>query len=53
MKEIRRKDLATYVIQSDADISHPPELLPRMIEMLKTCPVVVGSRYVKGGGAKN
>ncbi len=53
MKEILRKDLATYVVQSDADLSHPPELLPRMIELLKACPVVIGSRYVAGGGAKN
>ena len=53
MKEILQKNLASYVIQSDADLSHPPELLPRMIEMLKVCPVVIGSRYVKGGGAKN
>ena len=53
MKEILRNDLASYVIQSDADLSHPPELLPRMIELLKVCPVVIGSRYVAGGGAKN
>ena len=41
------------MIQSDADLSHPPELLPRMIELLQVCPVVIGSRYVAGGGAKN
>ncbi|MFZ0911993.1 MAG: glycosyltransferase, partial [Candidatus Korobacteraceae bacterium] len=49
MKEILLKDLASYVIQSDADLSHPPELLPRMIELLQVCPVVIGSRYVAGG----
>jgi dolichol-phosphate mannosyltransferase len=55
MKKILQENLADYVIQSDADLSHPPELLPRMLEMLRTksCPVVIGSRYVKGGGAKN
>ncbi len=55
MKKILAENLADYVIQSDADLSHPPELLPRMLEMLRTkpCPVVIGSRYVKGGGAKN
>ena len=53
MKEILGNDLASYVIQSDADLSHPPELLPHMIELLKVCPVVIGSRYVAGGGAKN
>src|SRR5436309_998590 len=53
MKQILRENLAPYLIQSDADLSHPPELLPRMIEMLKTSPVVVGSRYVPGGGSQN
>jgi dolichol-phosphate mannosyltransferase len=53
MKKILRENLADYVIQSDADLSHPPELLPRMIALLKTNPVVIGSRYVAGGGALN
>jgi dolichol-phosphate mannosyltransferase len=35
----------------DADLSHPPEILPRMIETLESDQVefVIGSRYVKGG----
>jgi dolichol-phosphate mannosyltransferase len=53
MKKILTENLADYVIQSDADLSHPPELLPRMIELLKTSDVVIGSRYVMGGGAEN
>jgi len=53
MKQILRDRLAPYVIQSDADLSHPPELLPRMIEMLKSSQVVIGSRYVEGGGSQN
>ncbi len=53
MSKILQENLADYVIQSDADLSHPPELLPTMIELLKTNPVVIGSRYVKGGGAEN
>ena len=53
IKKVLRENLADYVIQSDADLSHPPELLPTMIELLKTNPVVIGSRYVKGGGAVN
>lgn len=53
MKRILQQNLADYVIQSDADLSHPPELLPRMLELLKTYPVVIGSRYVPGGCAKN
>lgn len=35
----------------DADLSHPPEMLPRMIEMLEQDQLefVIGSRYVTGG----
>ncbi len=53
MKKILHENLADYLIQSDADLSHPPELLPRMIELLRTYPVVIGSRYVDGGGSQN
>jgi dolichol-phosphate mannosyltransferase len=53
IKKVLWENLADYVIQSDADLSHPPELLPQMIELLKTNPVVIGSRYVAGGGAEN
>jgi len=53
MKQILRENLADHIIQADADLSHPPEALPRMIELLKTYPVVIGSRYVDGGGSKN
>ncbi len=52
MKKVLHENLADYVIQSDADLSHPPELLPTMIELLKTNLVVIGSRYVPGGGAQ-
>lgn len=34
--------------EMDADISHPPDALPRMIEAAAKHPVVVGSRYVAG-----
>jgi dolichol-phosphate mannosyltransferase len=51
MKKILQENVDDYMIQMDADLSHPPESLPRMIELLKTNPVVIGSRYVSGGGA--
>lgn len=51
MKKILNENREAYMIQMDADLSHPPESLPRMIELLKTNPVVIGSRYVAGGGA--
>jgi dolichol-phosphate mannosyltransferase len=53
MEKILRENLAPYVIQFDADLSHPPELLPGIIEALETWPVVIGSRYVAGGGSQN
>jgi len=36
----------------DADLSHPPEILPQMLDLIKNnkADVVVGSRLVKGGG---
>lgn len=36
------------LFEMDADISHPPEALPRMINLSGAFDVVVGSRYVDG-----
>ena len=38
-----------YVLQMDADLSHPPESIPALLEALKRADVVVGSRYIRGG----
>jgi dolichol-phosphate mannosyltransferase len=40
-------------IEMDADFSHDPKYLPRMLELLATNDVVIGSRYVQGGGTVN
>lgn len=53
MQRILRENLADHAIQFDADLSHPPELLPVMIDALKRYNVVIGSRYIPGGGSKN
>jgi dolichol-phosphate mannosyltransferase len=53
IKKILWEKLADYVILLDADLSHPPEVLPRMIELLRIHPVVIGSRYIAGGGSQN
>jgi len=53
MQKVLRENLDGHLIQFDADLSHPPELLPRMIELLQKWPVVIGSRYVQGGGSQN
>jgi dolichol-phosphate mannosyltransferase len=42
-------DGADAVAQMDADLSHPPELVPRLLEALQTCDTAMGSRYVPGG----
>ena len=36
----------------DADLSHNPAYLPQMLILLKTCDVVIGSRYVRDGAPK-
>ena len=41
---------APAVAQMDADLSHDPSKLPEMLECLKSCDVVLGSRYIPGGG---
>lgn len=40
---------AEAIAQMDADFSHPPELLVKLLEMINCCDVVMGSRYVPGG----
>ncbi|HTY12809.1 MAG TPA: polyprenol monophosphomannose synthase [Candidatus Omnitrophota bacterium] len=37
----------------DADLSHPPEIIPEMLDLIKSgqADLVVGSRLVKGGGS--
>lgn len=46
-----KKSKGRNVIIMDADFSHPPEVIPRMMQELKMNPnsIVIGSRYVEGG----
>jgi len=43
------------IIVMDADHSHPPQIIPKMLESLKKSQydIVIASRYVKGGQIKN
>lgn len=41
---------ADVVVQMDADFSHSPEYIPQMVANLQNYDVVIGSRYVEGGG---
>lgn len=48
----RERDFAV-VVEMDADGSHAPEELPRLLAALSTADVVLGSRYVAGGEVRN
>lgn len=39
------------IVVMDSDLSHPPQVIPRLIEALRhyQCDLVVASRYIKGG----
>lgn len=39
------------ILQMDCDFSHDPKDLPRIVELLRIYPAVVGSRRMHGGGA--
>lgn len=39
-----------WLINLDADFSHDPEYLPEMLRATRNADVVIGSRYVPGGG---
>ncbi len=41
------------IIQMDADFSHHPKYLPGFLETIKTNDLVIGSRYISGGGVVN
>lgn len=60
----REKGLATAVLEGwrhargeilgvmDADLSHPPELIKKLLEALKISDLAVGSRHINGGGVE-
>jgi dolichol-phosphate mannosyltransferase len=39
-----------YIGQMDCDFSHPPDKLPEFVAKIADCDLVVGSRYIPGGG---
>jgi len=44
---------ATHICQMDADLSHNPDDLPRLIAATADADVAIGSRYVRGGRIEN
>ena len=41
------------MLNMDADFSHPPRYVPALLAGMATKDVMIGSRYVKGGGTEN
>ena len=44
---------AQLVVEMDCDFSHDPRDVPRLLEAAEEADVVLGSRYVPGGGVEN
>lgn len=44
---------AGLVLEMDADFSHEPAYLPRLLDAAERADVVLGSRYVPGGGVRD
>jgi dolichol-phosphate mannosyltransferase len=42
-----------FVAQMDADFSHDPQDLPRLLDAAERADLAVGSRWVNGGGTRN
>jgi dolichol-phosphate mannosyltransferase len=44
---------AGLILEMDSDFSHQPAYLPRLLEAAETADLVIGSRYVPGGGVSD
>ena len=42
-----------YLLNMDADFSHPPRYVPGILAGMSKYDVMIGSRYVRGGGTEN
>ncbi|MGH2978868.1 MAG: polyprenol monophosphomannose synthase [Solirubrobacterales bacterium] len=51
--DVALREGAALVLEMDADFSHDPSYLPQMIEAAAEADLVLGSRYVTGGGIRN
>jgi dolichol-phosphate mannosyltransferase len=50
--EVLKDTEATHVFMMDADMSHDPKYLSKMIEESQSFDLVIGSRYIAGGKTK-
>ena len=46
------KEKPDFIFQMDGDLSHDPKYLFSMLAEIKNCGLVIGSRYIKGGGIR-
>ncbi|OGY51727.1 MAG: dolichyl-phosphate beta-D-mannosyltransferase [Candidatus Buchananbacteria bacterium RIFCSPHIGHO2_02_FULL_56_16] len=44
---------AEFIFEMDADFSHDPAYIPQLLEAANHADLVIGSRYVPGGGVSN
>ena len=44
---------ADLIVEMDADFSHDPAMLPHFVRAMEDCDLLLGSRYVPGGGVEN
>lgn len=51
--EYALKQKADIIFEMDADFSHQPKYIPLILKELENYDLVIGSRYVKGGGMEN
>ncbi len=52
-KEAINKIKADIIVQMDADFSHDPKFLPKIVSYTNDYDFVIGSRYVENGGTVN
>lgn len=53
LKKLSGDNRYETIAMMDADFSHDPRMIPGMLEYLPKHKVVIGSRYVQGGGVAN
>lgn len=53
LKKLAGDNRYEIIVMMDADFSHDPRMIPGMLERLSQYKIVIGSRYVRGGGVAN
>ncbi|MCC6034487.1 MAG: polyprenol monophosphomannose synthase [Desulfurococcaceae archaeon] len=47
-----RASEGNIVVVMDADLQHPPSLIPKLVKRVNECDIVIASRYIRGGGVQ-